>query len=82
MLVIEGLTAGYGGAPVLHGVGLHAAPGKVTCVMGRNGAGKTTLMRAIMGQLRASRRCMACPHMRCRVMAWRWCRRGGGCSGR
>ncbi|PTX50058.1 amino acid/amide ABC transporter ATP-binding protein 2 (HAAT family) [Gemmobacter caeni] len=54
MLVIEGLTAGYGGAPVLHGVGLGAAPGKVTCVMGRNGAGKTTLMRAIMGQLRAS----------------------------
>ncbi len=52
MLVIEGLSGGYGETPVLHGVGLTAQPGRVTCVMGRNGAGKTTLMRAIMGQLR------------------------------
>lgn len=51
MLTIEGLSGGYGSVQVLRGLTLTAAPGKVTCVMGRNGVGKTTLMRAIMGQL-------------------------------
>ena len=50
MLRIDGLNAGYGAANVLQGVSLTAAPGQVTCLMGRNGAGKSTLLRTIMGQ--------------------------------
>jgi urea transport system ATP-binding protein len=34
----------------LRRVSLEAAPGKVTCVLGRNGVGKTSLMRAIVGR--------------------------------
>ncbi|KAA2313854.1 ABC transporter ATP-binding protein [Pseudooceanicola sediminis] len=53
MLNIEGLSAGYGAAPVLRGVNLRAEAGEITVLMGRNGAGKTTLMKAIMGLVRA-----------------------------
>ncbi|QOL80911.1 ABC transporter ATP-binding protein [Pseudooceanicola spongiae] len=53
MLKIEGLSAGYGAAPVLRGVNLRAEAGEITVLMGRNGAGKTTLMKAIMGLVRA-----------------------------
>jgi branched-chain amino acid transport system ATP-binding protein len=49
MLEINGLVAGYGGAPVLRGVSITAAAGKVTAVLGANGVGKTTLNRAISG---------------------------------
>ena len=51
MLEIEGITAGYGAATVLRELSLSAAPGQITCLMGRNGAGKTTTMKAIMGLL-------------------------------
>jgi len=40
----------YGAAQALRGVSVAAAPGKVTCVLGRNGVGKTSLLRALMGQ--------------------------------
>ena len=53
MFTINGLTAGYGRATVLREVGLEAAPGEITVLMGRNGAGKTTLMRSIMGLTKA-----------------------------
>ena len=43
------LVAGYGGAPVLHGVSVRAAAGTITTVLGANGAGKTTLLRTIGG---------------------------------
>ena len=49
LLEVRGLTAGYGGATVLHGVDLTVAKGEVVVVLGANGAGKTTLMRAISG---------------------------------
>lgn len=48
-LVIEGLSAGYGKATVLHGLDLTVAPGEVVGVAGPNGAGKTTLLRAVSG---------------------------------
>ena len=51
MLEIDGITAGYGPATVLRALSLSAAPGQITCLMGRNGAGKTTTMKAIMGLL-------------------------------
>ncbi|WP_163846381.1 ABC transporter ATP-binding protein [Pseudooceanicola aestuarii] len=54
MLGIDGLTAGYGPAPVLRDIALEAEPGRITAIMGRNGAGKTTLMKSVIGLVRAS----------------------------
>ena len=46
---INDLDVRRGGRPVLKGVGLDIAPGKVTGLLGPSGSGKTTLMRAIVG---------------------------------
>jgi branched-chain amino acid transport system ATP-binding protein len=51
-LTVEGIVAGYGGAPVLDGISVSAMPGTITAVLGANGAGKTTLLRAISGLVR------------------------------
>src|SRR5215472_8207171 len=51
-LTVEGVTAGYGGGDVLHGVSMQVVPGGITCVVGPNGAGKSTLLRAISGLIR------------------------------
>jgi ABC-type Mn2+/Zn2+ transport system ATPase subunit len=48
---VEGLSAGYGGAPVLRDVSFEAGPGHAVCVLGPNGGGKTTLFRALLGEL-------------------------------
>jgi ABC-type Mn2+/Zn2+ transport system ATPase subunit len=50
-VMAEGLSAGYGGRPVLHDVSFAADPGRTVCVLGPNGGGKTTLFRALMGEL-------------------------------
>src|SRR6476659_8475829 len=50
MLKVENINLYYGAAQALRGVSISAAPGKVTCVLGRNGVGKTTLLRAMVGQ--------------------------------
>ncbi|MBD2758537.1 ABC transporter ATP-binding protein [Yimella sp. cx-573] len=47
----EGVRFRYGRTDVLHGVDLHAAPGKVTGLVGPNGSGKTTLLRLLFGAL-------------------------------
>ncbi|MEI7960810.1 MAG: ABC transporter ATP-binding protein [archaeon] len=47
MLSIKGLTAGYAGAEVLHGVNLELAAGEITTIIGPNGAGKSTLLKSI-----------------------------------
>jgi len=51
-LRLDGLTSGYHGGAVVHGVSLHVAPGRVVALIGANGAGKSTTLRAIAGQLR------------------------------
>ncbi len=51
-LRLEGLRAGYGEIPVLHGVDLAVEEGEVVALLGRNGAGKTTLIKATMGMVR------------------------------
>jgi ABC-type branched-subunit amino acid transport system ATPase component len=48
-LSIESVTAGYGGAPVLHGIDLTVADNEAVAIIGANGAGKTTLVRTICG---------------------------------
>jgi branched-chain amino acid transport system ATP-binding protein len=52
LLLVEGLTAGYGGAPVLHEVELSVDEGTIVAVLGANGAGKTTLLRTLSGLVR------------------------------
>ena len=48
-LIAEGLQTYYGKSHILHGIGLEAAEGQVTALLGRNGAGKTTTLRSLMG---------------------------------
>ena len=50
-LRVEGLSAGYGGPPVLRDVSFEAEPGQTVCVLGPNGGGKTTLFRVLLGEL-------------------------------
>ena len=52
MLEISGLTAGYGAAQILDGVGFAVRKRAVTALLGRNGAGKSTTFKAIVGLLR------------------------------
>jgi branched-chain amino acid transport system ATP-binding protein len=54
ILHVEGLTAGYGGSPVIEGVGIDARLGQLTVMVGPNGAGKSTLMKTIAGVVRPS----------------------------
>src|SRR5215475_12258914 len=51
-LVIDGVTAGYGGGDVLHEVSFTVPSGAITCIVGPNGAGKSTLLAVISGILR------------------------------
>jgi branched-chain amino acid transport system ATP-binding protein len=50
-LSVRALIAGYPGVPVLHGVDLEIAPGRLTAILGANGAGKTTMLKALIGLL-------------------------------
>jgi len=52
MLELRQVTAGYGLAPVLHGLDLAVGAGETVAVLGPNGAGKSTLMGAITGTVR------------------------------
>jgi branched-chain amino acid transport system ATP-binding protein len=54
MMEVEGLTAGYGAAPVLHEISFQVPPGKIVAVLGANGAGKTTLLRTLSGLVPAT----------------------------
>ncbi|MBV1855019.1 ABC transporter ATP-binding protein [Catellatospora tritici] len=54
LLRVEGLTAGYGAAPVLREVDLTVPAGTIAAVLGANGAGKTTLLRTLSGLVRPS----------------------------
>jgi branched-chain amino acid transport system ATP-binding protein len=52
VLEVSGLTAGYGGPPVIDRVSITARRGAITAVVGPNGAGKSTLLKAIAGLIR------------------------------
>lgn len=52
LLQINGLSAGYGAAVVLHGISLSLPEGSTLALLGRNGSGKTTLLETLAGVTR------------------------------
>jgi ABC-type Mn2+/Zn2+ transport system ATPase subunit len=55
LLGVAGLSAGYGGAPVLEDVTFELERGECAAVLGPNGGGKSTLFRALLGELPSTR---------------------------
>ncbi|HEX4033050.1 MAG TPA: ABC transporter ATP-binding protein [Solirubrobacteraceae bacterium] len=51
LLDVAGLSAGYGGLPVVRGLDLHVGAGEVVAMLGPNGAGKTTTLATVAGLL-------------------------------
>jgi ABC-type branched-subunit amino acid transport system ATPase component len=47
-----GLSAGYGGRPVVHELSVNVQPAKVVSIVGPNGSGKSTLLKSIAGVVR------------------------------
>ncbi len=54
ILSVRGLTAGYGGPPIVEDVSIEARDGAITALIGPNGAGKSTLLKALAGVIRLS----------------------------
>lgn len=50
-LIGEAMTAGYGGADILHGCTIGVEKGEIAVIVGPNGAGKSTAMKAVFGML-------------------------------
>jgi branched-chain amino acid transport system ATP-binding protein len=55
MFELDGITAGYGDAPVLRNVTVTVPEGSKVALIGPNGAGKTTLLRVASGLLTPQR---------------------------
>lgn len=53
-LVVNNLSAGYGGARVLQHISFQVAPQQICAVLGTSGCGKSTLLRHAVGLLRPS----------------------------
>jgi len=51
MLEVKGLSAGYHGNDVVHGVMLNVEQNEIVMIIGSNGAGKTTLFQTMCGLL-------------------------------
>jgi ABC-type branched-subunit amino acid transport system ATPase component len=54
MLRAQGITAGYGGVPVIRDVSISVGPGEIVAIIGPNGAGKSTLLKSLVGILHLS----------------------------
>jgi branched-chain amino acid transport system ATP-binding protein len=52
LLRVQGLSAGYGEAVVVHGIDLALDEGQSLALLGRNGTGKTTLVDSLVGVTR------------------------------
>jgi ABC-type branched-subunit amino acid transport system ATPase component len=51
LLLVDGITAGYGRIDILHDVSLTICAGEIVSVIGPNGAGKSTAFKTIVGFL-------------------------------
>ncbi len=58
LLVVDGVSAGYGDATVLEDVSFTLEAGASLALLGRNGMGKTTLLATLMGATRQTRGAM------------------------
>jgi ABC-type branched-subunit amino acid transport system ATPase component len=52
-LIVENLSAGYGGAPIVNGASASVGLGEIVTIVGPNGAGKSTLLKAVVGMIPA-----------------------------
>ena len=50
----SGVTAGYGGDPVIRNITVRADPGEVVSLVGANGSGKSTLLKSLVGVVRVT----------------------------
>jgi len=51
--VIEDVSAGYGGAPIVTATSAGVGLGEIVTIVGPNGAGKSTLLKAVVGMIPA-----------------------------
>jgi len=51
LLRVDGVSAGYGGGPVIRDVSFEVGRGERVGVLGPNGGGKSTLFRVLLGEL-------------------------------
>ena len=49
-----GITAGYGGDPVIRNITVLAEPGEVVSLVGANGSGKSTFLKSLVGVVRVT----------------------------
>ena len=54
MLVLDRIYYEYDRSPILDGISLSLAPGKILCLTGPSGCGKTTLLRIAAGLIAPS----------------------------
>lgn len=54
VLRADGVTAGYGGDPVIRDITVEAEPGRVVSLVGANGSGKSTLLKSLTGVVRVT----------------------------
>ncbi len=54
LIEINGVHAGYGGVPILHGVDIAVGVEDVAVIIGPNGAGKSTILKAVFGLVAVS----------------------------
>jgi ABC-type branched-subunit amino acid transport system ATPase component len=50
----RGITAGYGGDPVIRDITVQTSPGEVVSLVGPNGSGKSTLLKSLVGVVRVT----------------------------
>jgi ABC-type branched-subunit amino acid transport system ATPase component len=52
-LLVEDVSAGYGGAPIVTAASASVGLGEIVTIVGPNGAGKSTLLKAVVGMIPA-----------------------------